>query len=307
MPRPRSVTISPGCVPGLELELVVAVERRDRHASRRAPPASSSGRPSRRCRCPRARSAGRGARAPARRRRRRARPSTPAWPSPLSRIRWPSWMPGRDLDLERPLARARGPRRCTSVHGVSILRPEPRARRARLRADELAEDAARDLLQPAGAAARRARRDRRCRARRRRRRSARTSRRPGTAPRASSPRAASTSSISTVARDVGAARAAAAAAEQVVAEEGGEEVGEAAEVEVARAGSRRCAGRRGRSGRRARASRASRAPRRPRRPRGSAPPRRARRRRRGAARARAPRKAFLISASLASRATPSSS
>ena len=44
-------------------------------------------------------------------------------------------------------------------HGCSILRPVPLALGARRRADELAEDAARDLLQPAGAAAALAGRD----------------------------------------------------------------------------------------------------------------------------------------------------
>ena len=199
----------------------------------------------------------------------------------------------------RPAPSQLGARRLDLAAGAA-------AGRARLRADELAEDAARHLLQPPDAAAGRARRHLAAglgavavavRARDRdleRHLAASFPSRPR--------RARSRPSRRDRRRASGRAPA-----EQVVAEERREEIGEAAEVEVARAGSRRCAGPRGRSGRRARASRTSRAPRRPRRPRGSAPPRRARRRRRGAARARAARKAFLISASLASRATPRSS
>ena len=135
--------------------------------------------------------------------------------------------PRRDLDLERPLlddaARAVA-RRCTAARRSGRDR---RSARHACGADELAEDAARDLLEPAGAAARRAGDGRRARARRRCRRSARTAPRPGTARRASTPRAASTSSISTSAA-TSAPRAGArapAGAEEVVAEERREEVG----------------------------------------------------------------------------------
>ena len=63
MPSPRSTRTSPGCDARPELELDRPVERLDleRRAERRL--RRSSGRPARRCRCPRARSAGRAGRA----------------------------------------------------------------------------------------------------------------------------------------------------------------------------------------------------------------------------------------------------
>ena len=224
-------------------------------------------------------------------------------------MRWPSWMPGRDVDLERSrsldtcAAAAR-----TSWHGCSTIAPRPRAVGARLRADELAE--ARCATPAAGG---------RCR------RSGCTRRGcvPGSTPSpphvahgdghlerhlhlraASPPRRARSRSRA----DVGAAPPPPrAAAEDVVAEERREEVAEPAQVEVRRLEAARAQALRGRSGRRARASRSSRAPRTPRSPRGSAAPRPARSRRRDAAGARGARNAFLIVASSASRATPSSS
>ena len=65
---------------------------------------------------------------------------------------------GRDLDRERPLLD--DPARAAAL-GARLLDPAARAgaRRAGLRADELAEDAARHLLQPSGSAAGRAGRD----------------------------------------------------------------------------------------------------------------------------------------------------
>ena len=170
-----------------------------------------------------------------------------------------------------------------------LLDPPARAgaRRAGLGADELAEDASRHLLQPPGSVARRAGRDLGARLRA-----------VAPAARAGHGRLERHLARDAVGRldevdldrrdEVGAARAAAsgAAAEQhVVAEEGREEVGEVAEVDVARPRSRRCAGPRGRSGRRGRASPSSTAPRTPRPPRGTAPGRPARRTRRDGARA----------------------
>ena len=63
---------------GRELELDRPVERLDASPSRRATPGRSSGRPARRCRCPRARNAGRVARGRGRRRRPRALRAEPA-------------------------------------------------------------------------------------------------------------------------------------------------------------------------------------------------------------------------------------
>ena len=71
---------------------------------------------------------------------------------------------GRDVDLERPLLERAARHRCTSRTDARSLRPVPWHSRAGRRADELAEEAARDLLQPAGAAAARAGRDVRARA-----------------------------------------------------------------------------------------------------------------------------------------------
>ena len=111
-----------------------------------------------------------------------------------------------------------------------------RALRARLRAHELAEDAARDLLQAAGAVAARRTRSAPCPARRRRRRRSRTATATsnGTATFVAARRVDELDLD--LGRDVRAARGgrAAAAAEQVVAEERGEEVAETAEVEVRR-------------------------------------------------------------------------
>ena len=101
--------------------------------------------------------------------------------------------------------------------------------------------------------------------------------------------------------------AAPAGAEEVVAEERREEIGQAAEVELRRAEAAAPQPRVAVAVVELARLGASRAPRRPRRPRGSAPPRPAPRRRRGAARARLRRNARLISASSASRETPSSS
>ena len=216
-------------------------------------------------------------------------PPAPAWPAPRKPDPLAVVDPGRDLDLERPLARACGRRRRSSVHGVSTTLAGAGAGRAGLRAHELAEDAARDLLQPA-------------RARRTSGRSTRSV--PGSAPSPSQRSQAAATSTSTV---------------RVDARERVRELDRDRE----RRRRRRARGRRGcapnrsspkkaekmsprfprsKSARREaaaaqagvpvavvelRASRPSRAPRRPRRPRGSAPARRAPSRRRGAARARA--------------------
>ena len=60
IPLPRRTCTSPGCVPGSNVELERLRRASAPESSRRAPPGRSSGRPSRRCRCRRARSAGRG-------------------------------------------------------------------------------------------------------------------------------------------------------------------------------------------------------------------------------------------------------
>ena len=62
----------------------------------------------------------------------------------------------RDLDRRAVRSSIARPAPSHVVHGVSTIRPAPPQRRHGLRADELAEDGVRDLLQPAGAAAGRA-------------------------------------------------------------------------------------------------------------------------------------------------------
>ena len=156
-------------------------------------------------------------------------------------------------------------------HGCSTIAPRPRAVRARVRAHELAEDAARHLLQPAGAAAARAVDGLRARLDAV---AAAGRARDGHVERHLHLRAGRRLAELDLDRraDVGAAPAApaAAAAEDVVAEEGREDVARGRPCRSSSAGSRRSAGRRARSGRRARASRSSTAPRTPRSPRGIA-------------------------------------
>src|SRR5439155_25509710 len=140
--------------------------------------------------------------------------------------------PGRDLDGERALLddAARAP-----AVAARLLDPPAGAAAlgAALGADELPEEAARDLLQPSGAAARRARRDLAA----------------GFGARATAARALDRHVVGDLARhaagglheldldlcgNVGTAAAAATrASEEIVAEERGEQVGEAAEVDAA--------------------------------------------------------------------------
>ena len=209
----------------------------------------------------------------------------PAWPSPLSRIRWPSWMPGGDVDVEL-LSLGHAPSPAQSSHGCSTIWPVPPQCGHALLADELAEDAARDLLQPAGAAAGRAGRDRRAGldaaagAVRARRGDLERDRLLGAA------RGLRELDLD-LGRDVGAAGAAAARRRRGRRRRTRRRGRRGCRSRRGSAGSRRPSARRGRSGRRAGASPCSTAPRTPRRPRGNAPPRPAPRTRRGAAAARA--------------------
>ena len=116
---------------GLELELHLAVERRDGHASRRAPPASIVRSTVREDVVAVAHEAlvGRDAHL-ARRRRRPDRRATPAWPSPRSRIRWPSWIPAGPRP-RASAARATRPAPSHSPHGCSTTLPAPPQRAAR--------------------------------------------------------------------------------------------------------------------------------------------------------------------------------
>ena len=235
MPLPRSTRTSPGCAPagsssstGPSSVSTVTVDAECR--LRR-----SSGRPARRCRSPRARSASSGrtwtsdvdvARAAAE----RARMPLAGEADALAVVD-----PGRNVDVERCSSSVRPAPRHVS-HGCSTICAAAPAIRARRRADELAEEAARDLLQPAAAAA--ARTGPRLRAgldavaaarlagrrhleRHLDRRAARCSRRARSRSPPRRPRRALR----------GGARA---AAEEVVAEERGEEIAEAADVEVRR-------------------------------------------------------------------------
>ena len=74
-------------------------------------------------------------------------------------MRCPSWMPAGTSTLELRAPRACAPRRRSRGTGARSITPRPRQSGHGLRAHELAEHAARDLLQPAGAAAARAGRD----------------------------------------------------------------------------------------------------------------------------------------------------
>ena len=52
-------------------------------------------------------------------------PRGPAWPSPPRRIRWPSWIPGRYIDLELRSARTRPPPPPASPRDARPCAPEP--------------------------------------------------------------------------------------------------------------------------------------------------------------------------------------
>ena len=82
---------------------------------------------------------------------RRGRRSAPAWPSPRRRIRWPSWIPAGISTSSSTLAASVRPAPVAARAGLLDDAARARAARAGLRADELAEDAARDLLQLARA------------------------------------------------------------------------------------------------------------------------------------------------------------
>ena len=310
MPWPRSTRTSPGCVPGLELELDRRRRASRRRPSRRAPPGRSSGRPGRRCRCPRARSARPGGRAPRRRRRRRGRRARRRGPRRRggSAGRRGS-RPGSSTSSVRSSSVRPAPAHVS--HGCSIVAPAAAGTRgsAAVRTNSpktLRETCCSRPAPPqrgqvvtvvpgcgAVAAARRAgggdlERDRR----------------------RSRPRAASTRSISTSAATSRAARRALGAAarpEQVVAEERGEEVAEVAEVEVGRLEAARAQPGVAVAVVELAASRGSRAPRRPRRPRGSGPRPPGCSETSGCSSRASARKAFLISARRRRAATPSSS
>ena len=148
-------------------------------------------------------------------------------------MRWPWWIPGWDLDCERPfLDHAPG----AAAFGARALDPPAaaRARAARLGAHELAEHAPRDLLEPAGAAAGRAGGD--LAARLRAVSSAVRAGRGGLERNLASHAGSSFDEVDLDGRreirTACASTAAAAAEDDVVAEEGREEIREVAEVDV---------------------------------------------------------------------------
>ena len=93
MPWPASTRTSPGWVPGGDLELEIAARAPRRARSSRAPRRSSSAAWPCAGRRRRGRSADPGGRGRRRTRCRRSPLRKPAWPSPRTRICWPSWIP----------------------------------------------------------------------------------------------------------------------------------------------------------------------------------------------------------------------
>ena len=141
-------------------------------------------------------------------------------------------MPGRNLDRERPLLDQSA---VSSARGARLLDPtaEPRTRRGTSRANELPEDAARHLLQPPGPSQSGKSRSR-CRLRAVPPQCAQvTAPRTALARRRRGPPRRGRSRPSPRGPRRAHARRAAAEAD-LVAEEGGEEVGQVAEVDVAR-------------------------------------------------------------------------
>ena len=226
---------------------------------------------------------------------RRGRRARPRGPRRSSRIRWPSWMPGGISTVERALLDAPAAALADRGRDARSTSPEP---------EQLGHARTR---------------------RTRRRRSARPARRwplpphvshvcacfPGSTPLPAQTSHGSATGNGTEPRgpvrrldeldldlrgDVGAAALAPArapAAEEVVAEEGGEDVGQVAEVEVRRLEAAAAQPRVAVAVVELRAPRASRAPRTPRRPRGSAPRRRAPSETSGMERAREPAERLL--------------
>ena len=140
----------------------------------------------------------------------------------------------RHLDLERPLLGHPARRRRTRRTARDDHAARAAAGRAGAGADELAEDAVRDLADAAGAAARWAALDARARLGAARRRTARRSRRRRTGPRRRTPLAASREIDLDMGDHVGPTLAPPSPPQQVVAEEAEKMSARLAEVEVAR-------------------------------------------------------------------------